>query len=122
MANDPCELIRKRLKQYEDKLGVSFFDDWDSQAFPYVRFLKDGSILTFNCDKDYFYGGASVGDIKAILAEVIRISTLMGCQYIRTWTPRNARAYGKLTNSSLVGHEYDEHGRLINIMERTVHG
>lgn len=83
------------IEKYENKLGGSFFRDWDFGFYPLVHVFEDGSLFTYTiCDGRLEVGPASFEFWKA-WDTIAAIAKALGFTEVATITPRKAKAYAR---------------------------
>ena len=100
MANS--EDVLRHIEIYENKLGVSFFDEWDLKRFPFVLLLPDGSLATYGMEPDTITVGPTCGRLRLILSILEGIAKTVGLHKVKTTTTRNPKAYARLSGATCI--------------------
>lgn len=94
--------VLHHIEAYEKKLGVSFFDEWDINKFPFVLLFPDGSLATYGMEPDTIVVGPTSGPLKKVLGTLEQIARVVHLGKIKTCTTRNPKAYAKLSGATCV--------------------
>jgi hypothetical protein len=87
----------KHIEEYEKRLNVSFFEDWDLNDYPFLILFPDGSFFTYGIRPDAIEVGPSSCKLKKAKEIVVFIAKKLGLHRIVTNTTRNLAAYERLS-------------------------